>query len=57
VNGRSSIRITIKPIPMKPETKPVKEQDKLLPKIPKEILDKKLLEKEKQVADKKIIKK
>jgi hypothetical protein len=40
---------------MKPEAK----QDKGRPRlnVPKEILDKKLLEKEKQVADKKIIKK
>jgi hypothetical protein len=39
---------------MKPETK---QKDKQQPKVIKEVLDKKLLEKEKQVADKKIIKK
>jgi hypothetical protein len=39
---------------MKPETK---QKDKQPPRLPKELLEKKLLEKEKQVADKKIIKK
>jgi hypothetical protein len=41
---------------MKPKAKQ-DNKDKQPPKLPKAILEKKLLEKEKQVADKKIIKK
>jgi hypothetical protein len=40
---------------MKPESKPQDKSNKV--KVPKEVLDKKLLEKEKQVVDKKTIKK
>lgn len=43
---------------MQTNSKTIKGQDKdSKVKIPKEVLDKKLLDKEKQVADKKIIKK
>jgi hypothetical protein len=42
---------------MKPDNNSKDNKGKQQPKIPKAVLDKKLLEKEKQVADKKIIKK
>jgi len=42
---------------MKPDNNSKGNKDKQRPKVPKKVLEKKLLEKEKQVADKKIIKK